>query len=154
MTSGDPWLGFLGRVHRFCARPTGGLSNGSTQLFSSFEGPADVALTLLECGCASTYPKGSRSYRGLFFPLEIVVCFPGWERGCFLHLCMGFGQQKSRHQVCKGPGRSSVTPDQSCRLAWPFCAAHLLGHLSTSHSGFSAGAPAQENLSRLSWGNL
>lgn len=47
----------------------------------SFEGPADVALTLLECGYASTYLKGSRSYQGLFFPLEIVVCFPGWERG-------------------------------------------------------------------------
>lgn len=146
--------GLLGQNSSLLCQPTGGRSNGSTQLFSSFEGPADVALTLLERGGASTYLKGSRSYRGLFFPLEIVVCFPGWERGCFLHLCMGFGQQKSRHQACKGLGRSSVTPDQSCRLAWPFCAAHLLGHLSTLHSGFSAGAPAQENLSRLSWGNL
>lgn len=52
----------------------------------SFEGPADVALTLLECGYASTYLKGSRSYQGLFFPLEIVV-FSQAGRGGAAYTC-------------------------------------------------------------------
>lgn len=64
----------------------------------SFQDPADVTLTLLDLGC--WHLKESRSYRGLFFPLEIVGFFQAGRGGVHTPV-HGFRPAEAKAQIAR-----------------------------------------------------